>query len=205
MKPPEEIIAVILALQAGQQVESHFERLYLRYHGQVYRFFRRQNLSAENAEELTQNTFLSVYRHLESLRQAEQFESWLFQIARRELYHQLEKEQALKRKGPTVSLEVAGAAELAEEAPLKAKLSDSVPSPQELLLDQEARQVLRAAVRQLPEQMRRCMELRVLMDLPYHEIAQVLGLSINTVKSHLFQGREQLRRRLGAYFDKLEV
>lgn len=196
------VITIIQAIQDGQDVENNFAWLYEHYYPKVLRFFLRQKIAKEIAEELTQNTFLSVYSKLSGLRQAEQFECWLWQIARRELSHKWEKENALKRKAPTVSLEVNGNAELAAQAFLLPELSDVIPTPQTLLLEQESLQLVHTALRQLPEQMRRCLELRIVLDLKYHEIAQSMNISINTVKSHLFQAREQLRQRLGQHFNE---
>ena len=198
------LVTIIEAIQAGRDVERHFAWLYQQYYPQVLRFYLRRKLAREIAEELTQNTFLSVYSNLKGLRQAAQFENWLWQIARRELHHKWEKEQALKRKGLTVSLEADGNADFTAPASLMAELPDMSPTPQKLLLDQENVHLVREALRQLPEQMRRCLELRILLDLKYHEIAQTMNLSINTVKSHLFQAREQLRQRLGSHFDKFD-
>lgn len=173
-----------------------FEKLHRRCYPQVYLFFIRKNISPEDANDLTQNTFFSVYRSLKDLRQHDQFDSWLFQIARRELYHFIEKQQAQKRKGTAVPFENVSDAESEEAASPSARLSAPSPNPQQLLLEKESLQRAREALRQLPEQMRRVTELRV-NGLDYHEIAQRMGISINTVKSQLFQARERLRKRLG--------
>lgn len=183
---------------------ENYEKLHRRYHSQVYLFFIRKNISPEDASDLTQNTFFSVFRNLKTLRQDEQFESWLFQIARRELYRLLEKQQAQKRKGIAVPFDNASDTESEETASPSARLSASGPSPQELLLEKESLQLMREALQQLPEQMRRVAELR-LTGLEYHEIAHQMGISINTVKSQLFQARERLREHLRKYFGELNL
>ncbi len=183
---------------------ENYEKLHRRCYSQVYLFFIRKNISPEDADDLTQNTFFSVFRNLKTLRQDEQFESWLFQVARRELYHLLEKQQAQKRKGLAVPFENVSDAESEETASPSARLSASDPNPQELLLEKESLQHVRASLQQLPEQMRRVTELRI-NGLEYHEIAQGMGISINTVKSQLFQARERMRKLLGEYFGKLNL
>jgi len=60
---------------------------------------------------------------------------------------------------------------------------------------------LRSAVEQLPEQMRKCLTLRIDQELKYREIATVLRLSPETVKVHLMRARQRLREELGDYFD----
>lgn len=183
---------------------ENYEKLHRRCYLQVYLFFTRKKISPEDANDLTQNTFFSVFRNVKALRQDEQFESWLFQIARRELYHYLEKQQAQKRKGMAVPFESASDSESEETASPSARLSAPGLNPQELLLEKESLQRVREALQQLPEQMRRVTELRV-SGLEYHEIAHHLGISINTVKSQLFQARERLRKRLGEYFGELNL
>jgi len=74
------------------------------------------------------------------------------------------------------------------------------PAPGEELLRQERARLVRTAIDQLPEQMRRCLVLRVYQDLRYREIAAVLRLSPETVKVHFFQARRRLHRELGDYF-----
>ena len=183
---------------------ENYEELHRRFYPQVCLFYLRKKISPEDARDLTQNTFFSVFRNLGALRQDEQFESWLFQIARRELYRLLEHKQALKRKGQAVPFESAGNSESEEKASPSARLRASVPNPQELLLEKESLHQVREALQQLPEQMRRVTELRV-NGLEYHEIAAHLGISINTVKSQLFQARERLRKHLGEYFNELNL
>lgn len=195
------MIEILQAFRQGRQTEQQFEWLYLRYSPLVYRYYLRQKISEEIAAELTQNTFLSVYIKLKDLRQDEQFENWLWQIARRELSRKWEQERAQKRKGQTFSLDGVSDAESDATPSLANRLSDPLLNPQAHLLDEESARLLREAIQQLPEQMRRCIELRVLQDLQYQEIAQIMQVSINTVKSHLFQAREQLRKRLGSYFN----
>ncbi len=65
-------------------------------------------------------------------------------------------------------------------------------------------QQIREAIQQLPERARRCLELRIDGELQYHQIAQVMGISTNTVKSHLNQARELLRKQLSKDLDEFE-
>lgn len=70
-------------------------------------------------------------------------------------------------------------------------------SPLDQALRSERREVLRRAIEELPDQMRRCTELRVYQDLSYREIAAVMRRSIETVKVHLFQARKKLKESFG--------
>jgi RNA polymerase sigma-70 factor (ECF subfamily) len=70
-------------------------------------------------------------------------------------------------------------------------------NPAEFVLKKERSEFLHEAIQQLPEQMRRCMHLRVKKDLAPQEIADLLRLSVNTVKAHLQQAQKALRQKLG--------
>jgi len=65
--------------------------------------------------------------------------------------------------------------------------------------------LLSSALAQLPPQMRRCVELRFGQELKYREIAAVMKISVDTVKSHLFQAREHLRQIVGEHFADIET
>jgi RNA polymerase sigma-70 factor (ECF subfamily) len=75
----------------------------------------------------------------------------------------------------------------------------------EALLEKEKLERLQSALTELPEQMQRCVRLRVAEDRSYQEIADSLGVSINTVKAHLRQARIALRERLAPYFAEVDV
>lgn len=202
MNPTEAVTEIVRAIKQGQAVEHNFELLYRRFYASVYYFFRRKNISAQEAQELTQETFFSVFISLNSLRQEEQFAFWVLQVARRTLDHKLEREDAKKRKGQNVPFDPFGIDESDERLSPAARLSDSVHNPQELLLEKERIQKIREAIQRLPEQARRCVELRVDGGLQYQQIAQVMGISLDTVKSHLHQARKSLRQLLGEHFSE---
>jgi RNA polymerase sigma factor (sigma-70 family) len=200
VNPTEAVTEIVRAIKRGQAVEQNFALLYRRFYASVYSFFRGKNISPQEAQELTQETFFSVFINLHSLRQDEQFAFWLIQVARRTLSHRLEKEDAKKRKGHTIPFDPFGVEEPDQRLSPAAGLSDSTQNPQELLLEKERMQKIREAIQQLPEQARRCLELRVDGGLQYQQIALVLGVSPETVKSHLHQARKSLRQLLGEHF-----
>ena len=73
------------------------------------------------------------------------------------------------------------------------------------LLERERAERLREAVAQLPDQMRRCVTVRIMEDVPYDVIAARLGISVNTVKVHLHNARKALARKLRPYFGELDL
>jgi len=127
---------------------------------------------------------LDAYEH------RQQFTAWLYRVAKTTWLKWWRSVNALKRAPMEVSLE-------AMENP------DSllaVPGPQlDGLLDEERCRALRAAVAELPEQMRDCLILRLYHQLSYREIAVVKKISVETVKAHLHRAREKLKEKL-VYF-----
>jgi len=195
--------SIIAEFQQGADPQRNFQILFERFYPQVCRFFQRKGFLPEDSQELTQEVFLSVYRGLVELRQPEQFQSWLFTVARNTYVNELERLHAKKREAVHVSLDEeigeSGDLTLAERLPAEPR---SIPI--EMILEQEKTERLREAMMELPEQMRRCVQFRVLQDASYQEIAALMEISINTVKAHLYKAREALKERLSPYFAGME-
>ncbi len=194
MSPEERqrIARAVGDFQAGRDREGSFRILFDRYYGVVQGFFARRVAVAEDRLDLTQETFLRVYRGLEGYRREADFGTWLFRIA-----FNTHLKWVRRGKGEVVSLE---SMTRGDEQPAKvwdgqgpAKIP---PTPLDDTLRHERRQKLRQAIEELPRQMSRCTLLRVYRELSYREISVVMKLSIDTVKVHLFQARKKLREKL---------
>ena len=196
---------LVRAIRQWKDAEENFRRLFEHCHPRVYRFFLRKGNPPEDARDLTQETFFSVYKGLKELRDEAQFESWLFSIALNVWRTHLETKKARKRAGAVIPLDQELTNEAGELSPLSSRIADTRPDPLEMTLENEKLEKLREAMQQLPDQMRRCAQLRVINDLSYQEIADLMGISINTVKAHLHQAQKVLRERLSAYFGEIEV
>lgn len=188
---PETIEEIISALNQGAENDFHFRCLYERCFSRTRLFFIRKKISHEDALELTQEVFFSVYQSLESLRRASDFEAWLYRITLNTFRNHLEKNKAGKRAVILVELEGAN-----EEKNLSEKIAADILSPLENLLEAEREQHFRRAMNELPEQMRRVFYLKIAREMSNTEIAAALGISINTVKAHIFQARQKLQKQL---------
>jgi RNA polymerase sigma-70 factor, ECF subfamily len=187
--PNESVQSIVERLQAaGSPREEDFRRLFDLFYPRLVCFFARRGFPPQDCLDLTQETFLGIYRGIGSFRRDSRFETWLFSIATNAFRKRLRWGVAGKREGREVSLEPA------EDA------RDEAPVPGEDALRKERSRLLREAVEKLPEQMRRCLVLRVYQEMKYREIAALLRLSPETVKVHLFQARRRLREELGPYF-----
>ncbi|MDQ2747052.1 MAG: sigma-70 family RNA polymerase sigma factor [Acidobacteriota bacterium] len=196
-----QIEQAIVELQSGIDGERNFRLVFDFYYRPIHGFFRRKTFSAPEADDLTQETFLRVYHKIEQFRGGDApFEAWLWQIANNLFRKSITRQHTLKRTGATISLDDD------ESDVADVYLADkSGATPLDEILRAEQRQELQTAIEDLPEQMRKCIKLRVFQDLSYREIAVVMRLSTQTVKTHLFQARKHLRERLGAYFENVQM
>lgn len=173
--------------QAGRDSERAFQVVFDAYYGPIRRFFGRKGFSPQDSLDLTQETFVGIAKGLKTYRREARLETWLFTIATTTFLKRLRTRATAKRRGQEVEPDDVGA------DPALAVRGDQL----DRVLDVEYRRALRRAVRELPEQMRQCLTLRIYQDLKYREIAAIMQLSIETVKVHLFQARKRLRERLG--------
>lgn len=201
--PDRDPVEVIREIKQGLNFEANCRWLFERHYAQILRFFRRKGFDTEACRDLTQDTFISVYKGLKDLRQEEQFESWLFAIAHNVWCSLIENRTAQKRSATVLSLE--GEGESDDRLPIAARLADQRADPLTVALEKEKVEKLREALVHLPQQMRHCAQLRVVHDLSYAEIAAVMGISVNTVKAHLHQAQKALRTQLSSYFEEIIV
>jgi RNA polymerase sigma-70 factor (ECF subfamily) len=189
---------LVAAWQEGGDREEIFRQLFQAYFRQVHAFFSRRGFPADMCQDLAQETFLKVHKGLPAFRREARFETWLFQIAANLYRNTLRSQSTQKREAQEVSLD-----EVVEHEPAlghPAADGDTAEDPLGEMLTEEQSQVLRSALDALPAQMRRCVLLRVDQDLRYREIAELMRVSIDTVKAHLYQARQQLKGKLAGYF-----
>jgi RNA polymerase sigma-70 factor (ECF subfamily) len=178
-----------------------FQRLFEQHFRPVFFFFLHRGFPREECRDLTQETFLRVFRSMGRFRGEASFQTWLFQIATNLWRNEVRRRMTEKREAREVSLE----GEVEKGRPLRADHrlpGESEPSGAlDGLLAGERRLMMREALDSLPPQMRRCVLLRIDQNLKYREIAVAMQISIDTVKSQISQARERLERTLGRYFD----
>ena len=192
----EHVQRLLEQLQEGTSHDESFRQLYRFYYRPLYYFFAKRGFSPEDCLDLTQETFLRIYRGIDSFRREAQFDTWLWTIATNVYRARFKRESASKRIHQEVPLERFENPEGSSELELPA----NTPLPLDESLLKERSQRLREAIEKLPDQMRKCLILRVYHDLKYREISIAMRLSIDTVKAHLFQARRRLQEDLGEYF-----
>ena len=168
----------LVAMTLGGNSEA-FATLVERYDRAVYHLAYRTLHNVEEARDATQEAFFKAYRSLRTFKQGAKFSTWIFAIAYHACCDRLSRNKRYSN----------------EEMPERA---DPSPGPErEAIALDEARR-LRAAIDALPEKYRTVITLYHLQGKQYEEIAEVLGLPMGTVKTHLFRAKEQLRKLLSA-------
>jgi RNA polymerase sigma-70 factor (ECF subfamily) len=180
-----------------------FRRLYDRCWGPLVRFFEGRKFSPAEAEDLSQNVLVCVYKSIGSFRFESRFNTWLFRIAGNEWKNEFRRQQAKKRQAEEVSIDSPASGE--EGPPNEVIPLDLKDGPLEKLLAGERSEVLREALQKLSPRERQCLILRGQKDLKYREIATVLKLSLATVKTHIVHGYRRLRPLLEQHPEVFEA
>lgn len=186
-------------LQRGGSSGESFRRLFDLYRTPIFRFFAKRGFSPEECEDLTQETFIGIYKGISSYRGQARFESWILTIATNAFRKELRRRSARKRSGSEVSLDAG------QEDPSAPDRAATIPSPRldpaGEVVSRERAWVLREAVEGLPGQMRRCLILRVVAGLTYRQIGETLRISTETVKAHLGQARKRVKKALAERYE----
>jgi len=189
----EEASELVRKIKQGLDRDANLRRLCELYFASVDLFFLRQGVQQKDREDLTQNVFLNVCKSIESLREEDRFEGWLFTSARNVFLTYVAQ---VKSHGRQVSLEE-NPLGLEDPLPLDERLADPGSTPLDKILEREKVDALHQACGSLPEQQRRCLELK-LRGLSYKAISALLNIDVETVRSHLYEARKSLREKLHA-------
>jgi RNA polymerase sigma-70 factor (ECF subfamily) len=170
-----------------------FDTLVTRYSADVYALLFRLTENAEEAGDLTQETFLSALKAIGKFRGEADLKTWLFRIAVNESRNRFRWWKRRHRHN-TISLDAPVG--VGSENALHETLSGSAANPEENALRGEREAALKKALRELPDIYRETIILCDIEGLSYEEISIALEINIGTVKSRLARGRDELRRKL---------
>lgn len=175
----------------GTARDVAFRSLFENYRDRVFNLAARLLGNAADAEDVSQEAFVTVFRKIHEFRFSSRFYTWLYRVVFNLCVDH-------RRKSINVATPLTGTT----GAQLLSNVTDPAPDPSEALGDEEdrTRQVERA-LRKLSEPLRAAIVLRYIEDMPYDEIADVLGISLGTVKSRLNRAHEQLEQALGRNAD----
>jgi RNA polymerase sigma-70 factor (ECF subfamily) len=189
----EELVA-----RARQKDFAAFEELLDRYEDKVFRLAYRFVRNETEAKEILQDTFLSIWRKLDTFKGDAQFSSWVYRVAANAALMRLRAQ----RRHPEISTEELPIGYLDRVGQLPAVGENWAKRPDDQLQSEELRRHIQAAVDALPELYRTIFLIRDVEGLSTEETAEVLGISVPTVKTRLHRARIALRDAIGHYFDK---
>ena len=184
---------VKLMLQVRDDVPGAFEVLVDRYQHRLHGVMAHLIGSREEAEDLTQEVFLRVYRTRKGYRPRAKFSTWLFTIANNlALNH-------LRGKGRNATVALASGGDSQELRPTADRLPSREVTPSTQMRKTELSDVVREALDELGEDQKMAVLLNKFEEMSYAEIAEVMGRSEPAIKSLLARARTNLRDRLESY------
>jgi len=139
--------------------------------------------SDAEAEDLAQQVFIRIWKSAPRYKPTAKFTTWLFRITRNLVFNELRRKRHFVNR--------------VEEIPEPVERSEK--EPDQVLLDSELQAAIQDAINKLPETQRLAIVLRRYEEMPYEEIAKVMGTTVPAVKSILFRARAELRERLAKY------
>jgi RNA polymerase sigma-70 factor (ECF subfamily) len=183
--------AFVARLQARD--ETAFNELMELYQRRVFALVYRMLGRREDAEEVTQETFVQVFKAIDSFRGEAKLSTWLFRIAVNRCKNKMKSN---RRRVSAGHKDIDDIADHSTFGAAEGVSVGTVERPDELLEGRRLELIVKAAIMRLEPEFRQLVILRDVEDLTYDEIAEVTGLAKGTVKSRIHRGRAQLRARV---------
>jgi RNA polymerase sigma-70 factor (ECF subfamily) len=184
-------VQLMLDVKAGD--EQSFALLLHRYRRPLVNFLYRMVRNREQAEDLSQEVFLRVYRARADYVPSAKFTTWLFRIATNLALNSV-RDTRYQRMEISLDAPVTADAEDGDERPLD--VADKRPDIEQHLVEESRKKMIRHAIDKLPEKQRAAVLLHKYQELDYNEIAKILECSESALKSLLFRAYETLRVEL---------
>ena len=163
--------------------ERAFQELANRYHGRLLNFVYRTIGDRDRSEDLVQETFVRVYRHLHRFDPTKKFSTWIYTIAGNLAKNELRN----RSRNPLILFQTLTKNREDDDRPLT--WEDRTFLPDELFRKRHLREQVERAVKELPEHHREVFELREMEGKSYEEIAEITNTKLGTVKSRLNRAR----------------
>ena len=183
----DEDAGLVRGLRAG--IESSYEELIDRYQQPVYGLVYSLLGDQTDACDVVQEVFLKVFRSVANFQERSSLRTWIYRIAVNEAHNH--RRWFSRHRKREVAFEHEDEGHHCYEV-----MPDPRPSPFDRALDAETRMLIESALEEVSPVFRTAVVLRDIEDLTYEEIADILQISLGTVKSRILRGRESLRRVL---------
>ncbi len=179
-----------------QHDEKAFQKCVKLYQAKVYGLVFRMLGSQAEAEDVSQEVFVTVFKSIDSFRGDSKFSTWLYRIAANHCKNRI---KYLKRRAHKQTGELDDAAERELLGSAHSTLGQKQASPVEALEGQQLGHIVQRAITKLDEEHRLLLVLRDVEELSYEEIMQVTGLADGTVKSRLHRARLVLKEEIARH------
>ncbi|WP_419191575.1 RNA polymerase sigma factor [Engelhardtia mirabilis] len=194
-EPPSMECQVTRLMTAAKAGDRHaFDELVAQLRGRAFQVASSMVGSRDDALDLSQETFMKVYRARETFREDQPFLPWFHRILRNTCFSFLRKTKRLKRSSLDAHDE--------DESPWE--IVDEGPSPSRGAEIEEVRTLFERAMSEMKPRDREILTLRHTQELSYREIAEALSIPEGTVMSRLFHARRRLRDQLGPLLGETE-
>ncbi|HKO15723.1 MAG TPA: sigma-70 family RNA polymerase sigma factor [Gemmatimonadaceae bacterium] len=189
----EDDAGVVAAFLGGE--ERAFQELVERYQGRLLNFIYRTIGDREKAEDLVQEVFIRVYRHIHRFDRSKKFSTWVYTIASNLAKNELRN----RSRNPLVLFQTIKSNWEDEDRPLQ--FEDTTSRPDDLYRKRHLRDLVEQTVAQLPEHHRQVFVLRELEGKSYEEIAEITDCNLGTVKSRLNRARNAFASIIEPWLD----
>jgi RNA polymerase sigma-70 factor (ECF subfamily) len=179
-----------LVENARKNEAEAFGRIVDAYQSRIIGFVSRMVPTEEDALDVAQEVFIRAYQHLDRFDSRSSLRTWLFKIA-----HNLCIDRARRAKRAPLQLSVS--AGLQGESDWE--LLDQTEGPEDLVINQELRDIVEEAISSMSEKLREVLLLHEEQEMAYEEISQAIKVPVGTVKSRLFLARAHLKRAIANY------
>jgi RNA polymerase sigma-70 factor, ECF subfamily len=178
-------------LQANE--DAAYDELVRVYSTSIYHVAYRMLGDAADASDVVQDIFLKIFRNIGGFKGEAALKTWIFKIAFSEILNRL-RWWKRRRRFATLSLD-----ERPNGNPTSDRVADASPTPEEILQSKERENAIQEALWRISREHRSIIVLRDIEGFSYNEIADVLGVSMGTVKSRLARARADLKKSLMRY------
>jgi RNA polymerase sigma-70 factor (ECF subfamily) len=177
--------------------EDAFEMLYRRYEKPVFSFIYRILMSAVDAEDLCQETFLRLVKEKEKYQVSGNFKTWIFRIALNLCRDRLRRKKFRSHR----SLDAPSLSQNGTKNEFENILSDPAPDQIDCIEKNEMKVLIQKAFAKLPEKQRTVVILKEYQALKFSEIAEIMKSPVGTIKSLNHRGHKKLKKILTKYID----
>ena len=183
----------LLIRRLQQRDEVAFSEVVRLYQHKVYNLLYRMIGSHEEAEDLAQEVFVTVFKSIDSFRGESKFSTWLYRVAANHCKNRI---KYLSRRSRTSGDGLDGVPEHSMEDAGSAPLQSHIDAPDQILEGLQLEKLLAQAIAALDEEHRLLIVLRDVEELSYQEIGEITSLNEGTVKSRLHRARMAIKEHI---------